>query len=326
MRSSVGIAPSAVLAQCLDNFLPSDADLVLLEMTANDAVAMDNSVIIPHNAKAYELVMRKILGAPKQPALILTQSMVRGMGNGNTPFYRTPEAPQYAALSSYYGVPVVSARNILWPTGTPNANSLIVTPAVAQADGSTPLDLGHAAMTDMLVYNTQRTAMDLQLLPYGDYDRNSLSAAVPDRAVYSDVGSNPGGVIQNSTCQWIRNVSAPNTRGCPVKMAQMCSLDYSSSGAFLKSFDDKVDLSPDANKMGVLIGAIVGGVVGGLLVIGACLGCCIVKRKRHQAAMAEQAERKAAERKAAAAAGGHPGAVPISASSASAPAPVNGQV
>jgi hypothetical protein len=73
VRSSVGVAPSAVLAQCLDNFLPSDADLVLLEMTANDGVYMDNSVVVSHNAKAYELVMRKILESSKQPALILTQ-------------------------------------------------------------------------------------------------------------------------------------------------------------------------------------------------------------------------------------------------------------
>jgi hypothetical protein len=42
-------------------------------MTANDGVYMDNSVVMSHNAKAYELVMRKVLESPKQPALILTQ-------------------------------------------------------------------------------------------------------------------------------------------------------------------------------------------------------------------------------------------------------------
>jgi hypothetical protein len=85
VRSSVGIAPSPVLAQCLENFLPSDADLVLLEMTANDGVYMDSSVVLSHNAKAYELVMRKILESPKQPALILTQ-------------VRTAAASEFAAV------------------------------------------------------------------------------------------------------------------------------------------------------------------------------------------------------------------------------------
>jgi len=85
VRSSVGIAPSPVLAQCLDNFLPADADLVLLEMTANDGVYMDNSVVMSHNAKAYELVMRKVLEGAKQPALVLTQ--VRKRSSWGDPFF-----------------------------------------------------------------------------------------------------------------------------------------------------------------------------------------------------------------------------------------------
>lgn len=76
VRKSVGVAPSAVVAQCIDNYLPTDADLVLLELTRNDAVGMDNAIVDTmggHNAKAYELLMRKVLGSPKQPALLLTQ-------------------------------------------------------------------------------------------------------------------------------------------------------------------------------------------------------------------------------------------------------------
>jgi hypothetical protein len=73
VRSSAGIAPSAVVAQCLSSYMPRDADLVLLEMTANDGVGMDPSLIDGHNAKAYEMLMRGILSGDKRPALILTQ-------------------------------------------------------------------------------------------------------------------------------------------------------------------------------------------------------------------------------------------------------------
>lgn len=305
VRSSAGIAPSAVVAECLSNYLPTDADVVLLEMTTNDAVAMDPSVLDGHNAKAYEMLMRNILKEDKQPALILTQvrtgcqvasgclylhvqaapllwqqrqcaistqtapapgnasnahiayvaqapcccdngatshllcnlrqqlsqfhagitpaarilhlfsctllcgvtlqhqaldactrspvaaaatscaqSMVHGMGNGTTPFYLTPEAPQYAALSSYYGTPVVSMRNALWGSGNPNSNGEIVSTAVEQGDGSTPLTTGHKSISDMLVYNTQKTAQDLLVLPYGDYDANSIAGSVPEKPVY----------------------------------------------------------------------------------------------------------------------------------------------
>jgi hypothetical protein len=120
---------------------------------------------------------------------MLLQSMVGGMGNAKTPYYLTPEAPQYAALASYYATPVVSMRNALWAGGNANANGLVIIPAVQQNGGSTPLDAGHRAMADMLVYNTQRTARDLVLLPYGDYDRTALENDVAQRPVYSGEGS-----------------------------------------------------------------------------------------------------------------------------------------
>lgn len=111
--------------------------------------------------------------------------MVPGMGNATRPFYLTPEAPAYAALASFYGTPVVSMRNALWRSGKPNSAGLINLNAVSSRDGSTPLDSGHKSIADTLVFLTQRTAEDLVLLPYGDYDRNSMSRDLPDRGVYS---------------------------------------------------------------------------------------------------------------------------------------------
>jgi hypothetical protein len=110
--------------------------------------------------------------------------MVHGMGNGSTPFYLTPEAPQYAALASYYGTPVVSMRNAVWGSGTPTKSSGVITDIVLQEDGSTPVTSGHRSIADMLVYNTQQTAGDLMLLPYGDYDTQSIAMQVPETPVY----------------------------------------------------------------------------------------------------------------------------------------------
>jgi hypothetical protein len=107
------------------------------------------------------------------------------MGNGTRPFYLTPEAPQYAAMASFYGTPVVSMRNALWRSGRPDGKGHISLNAVSPRDGSTPLDAGHKSITDTLAYLTQRTAQDLVLLPYGDYDRQSMAHDVPERGVYS---------------------------------------------------------------------------------------------------------------------------------------------
>lgn len=73
VRASAGLAPSAIVAGCLDRFLPSDADLVILEMSANDGVTMDSSVVNARQPRAYEVLVRKILNGDKKPALLLTQ-------------------------------------------------------------------------------------------------------------------------------------------------------------------------------------------------------------------------------------------------------------
>jgi hypothetical protein len=71
VRSAAGLAPSAVVAQCLSAYLPADADLVLLQMVTNDA--LDESIVSGANAPAYEHLMRGVLMAQNKPALVLTQ-------------------------------------------------------------------------------------------------------------------------------------------------------------------------------------------------------------------------------------------------------------
>lgn len=110
--------------------------------------------------------------------------MVPGAGNGSTPFYLTPEVPQYAAVASFYGVPTVSMRNALWDPAQAQPDSLFKSAGVSASDGSTPLDAGHKALADALVYYTQRTAEDLQLMPYGDWDQAAIDRDVPANFLY----------------------------------------------------------------------------------------------------------------------------------------------
>lgn len=72
-RASAGLAPSAVVAGCSSRFIPDDADLVILEMTANDGLVMDSSIVNPTQPKAYEILVRKILNGANAPALLLAQ-------------------------------------------------------------------------------------------------------------------------------------------------------------------------------------------------------------------------------------------------------------
>lgn len=81
VRAAVGLAPSAVVMACLDKYLPADAaDIILLEMAANDGATMDSSIVNPTQPKAYEMLVRKLMGGARQPAVILTQVRRRAEG------------------------------------------------------------------------------------------------------------------------------------------------------------------------------------------------------------------------------------------------------
>ncbi|KAI8469582.1 MAG: hypothetical protein J3K34DRAFT_522045 [Monoraphidium minutum] len=315
VRAPAGLAPSAVVAGCLSRYLPDDADLVLLEMTANDGAVMDSSIVNPTQPKAYEILARRILEGSRKPALVLTQTMPPGMGNASRPFYITPESPQYAAISGYYNIPYVSMRNALWPGGRLTARGTMSTDAVDAADGSTPLDAGHSAIADSLVFLTQSTARDLQLLPLGAWDTSSADADVPSKPMFGGVADGADGTLRAAACSWGRNASVTATGGCPSSMGEMCGLDYSSWEAARKSYRDNVKEvfdSDGANKNAALIGGIVGGVLGGLALIAAGAAACIVRHKRRAAAEEAAYAQKQQQR---------PGsALPITASAGGAPA------
>lgn len=288
VRASAGLAPSSVVAACSDRYLPADADLVVLEMTASDGAGMDSSIVNPIQPKAYEVLVRKILGGKSQPALLMLQTIPPGMGNTTRPFYLTPESPQYAAVSGYYNVPVLSMRNALWPGGELTATGRMSTAAVTADDGSTPEDEGHSALADSLVFLTQRTAMDLQVLPFGEWDTKSLTSDVP-KPMFNGV-DNPGPALRAGACNWVTNNSVSATGGCPSDLSQMCGLDWSSWDGLRRSYAAGVtEVLPggESSKTGAIIGGVVGGVVGGLAIIGGLIAFAIIRQKRRAAAEEE---------------------------------------
>lgn len=134
-----------------------------------------------------------------------------------------------------------------------------------------------------------------------------LCAAVAAAAA-PDVSSDPGMVLSNSTCIWVKNISSD--RLCPTRMSQMCDLDYSSVPNMLRSYDEKVETSTPGPNAGLIAGIVVG-VVGGLALIGGLLAFCIIKKKRHAEQIAAAADAKVAARRKA----GNASAVPITATS-----------
>jgi len=278
VRASAGLAPSAVVAGCPDQFLSAarDADLVLLEMVPSDAPASEDLVVGAKLPAAYEALVRQALGGSKKPAVLLVQGLAPGQGNGRTPFYITPEAPHYSAVAGYYGIPYVSLRNALWTEqGAANAQGMLSSTAVDRADGSTPLDAGHAAMADALVYHTQQTVVDLASLPYGAFDDSAQNGDVPTQTMYSSIkdGGSKESLLKDVSCAWVKGSEL--SQSCPGSIKDMCAADYRSRSAFLDSYKPGSNLST-----GALIGVIVGSVVGGLLLIDLAIGLCVFCKRR----------------------------------------------
>jgi hypothetical protein len=73
---------------------------------------------------------------------------------------------------------------------------------------------------------TQRVVLDLQVLPYGEWDGRAQDGDLPEKPMYSGL-DNPSKVLQAATCGWVRNATVSPTGGCPVEVEQMCKLDYS---------------------------------------------------------------------------------------------------
>jgi hypothetical protein len=284
VRASAGLAPSAVVAGCPDQFLSAarDADVVLLEMVPSDAPASEDVVIGAKLPAAYEALVRQALEGSKKPAVLLVQGMAPGQGNARTPFYVTPEAPHYSAVAAYYGVPYTSLRNALWEAGATNADGLLTSSAVSQTDGSTPYDAGHAALADALVYQTQQTVVDLAALPYGAFDDSAQNGDVPTQTMYAsvrDAGARDS-LLKDVSCAWIKGSNLSSS--CPASIKDMCAADYRSRSAFQDSY------RPGSSGLstGALVGVIVGSIVGGLLLIGLIVGLCVCNRRRNSARLA----------------------------------------
>jgi len=260
VRASAGLAPSAVVSGCPDQFLSAarDADLVLLEMVPSDSPAAEDLVIGAKLPAAYETLVRSALSGNKKPAVLLVQGMAPGMGSARTPFYMTPEAPHYAAVAAYYGVPYTSLRNALWEAGATNGAGLLTSSAVAPDDGSTPLDAGHAALADALVYQTQQTVVDLAALPYGAFDDNALNGDVPSQTMYASVRdpTSRDKLLNDVSCAWIKGSNMSDT-SCPITIRDMCAADYRSHSAFRSTFRPGSGGLDTPALIGVIVGCVV---------------------------------------------------------------------
>lgn len=201
-NSALSATPSMLMDFCLEDAVDADVDLVFVEYCANDSPptgvdAHDTMVL-----GGYERLLRRILNIPSSPAVVLVQSMTKGMmypssAPGKRGYLETRE-DAYGALAQYYELPWLSVRALWWPEmqvkqqrpkqvartllGAPTQEAMR-SPFLSELDDFHPNDLGHTAMADMVAYWLQQTAIALAQDPLSNEDARLAVAPVPAPAL-----------------------------------------------------------------------------------------------------------------------------------------------
>lgn len=104
---------SPVTTPCVHSMVDQDADLAVVEFTANDSPSAWTS----RGKKGFESLLRTLLALPGQPAVVLLHHYpwFKATGDGANAglFYREPEG-QLTTFSQYYDLPSLSLRSAAW--------------------------------------------------------------------------------------------------------------------------------------------------------------------------------------------------------------------
>ncbi|GIL89726.1 hypothetical protein Vretimale_16617 [Volvox reticuliferus] len=173
--------PSAYMLMCMEMSVDEDVDLVFVEYSVNDGV--ENVLVGNRIVKTMEQLVRRIMGLPRRPAVVLVQ-LPHLFGDIFEPFFHTSDDLE-GALSGYYDIPSISLRNALYPLA-----ALYPTDGFLwnQTYGDThPGDSGHKIIADLAVHLIQETARDLQLDPIDPEEEQELMRPLPESMYFGNI-------------------------------------------------------------------------------------------------------------------------------------------
>ncbi|PSC68178.1 Acyl-coenzyme A thioesterase THEM4 isoform A [Micractinium conductrix] len=116
VNRGIGGTSSAIYSVCAEHMVQEDADLIVLEFSAND---LKDAPFSHPERKGYEQLVRKLLGMWGRPALIQLHhyawwhAVGDGVEDGGL-FYHPAAEAQLGVFAQYYDFPSVSVRGAMW--------------------------------------------------------------------------------------------------------------------------------------------------------------------------------------------------------------------
>eukprot|EP00884_Botryococcus_braunii_P008548 jgi/Botrbrau1/17695/Bobra.0166s0119.1 len=166
INSAVAATTSSYASQCVDDFVPSDTDIVFLEYALNDWEVVDSAKVSwmdNYQRRGYERLIRKISAFPNAPAIILTHWW--SPPHFNYSFWNVAE-DQFDTMAKYYGLSSISFRNAYYHQIMTAANGFNLTDFLC--DHVHPNILGHRYFADLIIGHLQHSLVEALLLPYDE--------------------------------------------------------------------------------------------------------------------------------------------------------------
>ncbi|RSH82182.1 hypothetical protein EHS25_006115 [Saitozyma podzolica] len=133
VNGALGGTGSDYFSLCLQEHIPEDVDLVIVELAINDEVLL-------RNMDSYELLVRSILDLPRKPAILnlnVFALMFAQVANGGD---------LHSGIAQYYDLPILSLRNVFLHEALANVSvirELFHQKSDAPADDLSDVDLRH---------------------------------------------------------------------------------------------------------------------------------------------------------------------------------------
>lgn len=185
INRGIGGTSSSIYSVCAEHMVHKDADLIVLEFSANDK--KDAPYTDPER-RGYEQLVRKLLQLPGRPALIQLHhyawwhAVGDGVSDGGL-FYHPAGEAQLGVFASYYDFPAVSVRAAMWHLmragvrqfkpdavrkGADKSPTDVAIPGAAPGteedywykDRTHPADEGHGMLAELLAHVIARAVVD----------------------------------------------------------------------------------------------------------------------------------------------------------------------
>jgi len=168
-NGAFGGSTSEYMSLCLQEHVPLNSDIVLVDYAVNDAAIHATADWQSDARRAFERLLRQLLDYPHRPAVILLELYSYLFSGTEGSFFKTGE-DVHSVFAQYYDLTWLSARNAFYhafSAGLPGFHlNISATPEDFYYDTVHPNAYGHQKIADIVINFLQHSIADVSSLSW----------------------------------------------------------------------------------------------------------------------------------------------------------------